>query len=100
MKYCVIGSLPQHANRALCLPNVPGHGISEEEFCTAPGDPSYNLADNCVMVEVDPEHFEAMVAEALDGLPADLADLMSNVAVTTVHNDGPTGLLGLYRGIP
>lgn len=31
------------------------------------------------MVEIDPERFEAMVAEALDGLPADLAGLLSNV---------------------
>lgn len=52
------------------------------------------------MVEVDPGRFEAMVAESLDGLPAGLADLMSNVAVITDHNDGPTGLLGIYRGIP
>lgn len=59
-----------------------------------------NLPDNCVMVEVDPERFEAMVAESLDGLPAELADLISNMAVTIDHNDGPAGLLGLYRGIP
>ena len=52
------------------------------------------------MVEVDPERFEAMVREALDGLPAELGELMSNVAVTVEHNEGPAGLLGLYRGIP
>jgi predicted Zn-dependent protease with MMP-like domain len=52
------------------------------------------------MVEVDPERFEAMVAEALDGLPAELGELMSNVAVTVEHRAGPVGLLGLYRGIP
>lgn len=52
------------------------------------------------MVEVDPERFEAMVSEALDGLPEELGDLMSNVAVTVEHNKGPAGLLGLYRGIP
>jgi len=52
------------------------------------------------MVEVDPERFEAMVREALDGLPAALGELMSNVAVTVEHNEGPVGLLGLYRGIP
>ena len=52
------------------------------------------------MVEVDPERFEAMVREALDGLPAELGELMSNVAVTVEHNVGPAGLLGLYRGIP
>jgi predicted Zn-dependent protease with MMP-like domain len=52
------------------------------------------------VVEVDPARFEAMVSEALDGLPAELGELMSNVAVTVEHNAGPAGLLGLYRGVP
>ena len=52
------------------------------------------------MVEVDPERFETMVTEALDGIPAELGKLMSNVAITVEHNTGPAGLLGLYRGIP
>ncbi|HRD64010.1 metallopeptidase family protein [uncultured Nocardioides sp.] len=51
-------------------------------------------------VEVDPDRFEEMVTEALDGLPDDLGELMSNVAVTVQHTPGPRGLLGLYRGIP
>ncbi|RYP85202.1 metallopeptidase family protein [Nocardioides guangzhouensis] len=52
------------------------------------------------MVEVDGEQFEAMVTEALDGLPPELGKLMSNVAVTVEHGPGPRGLLGLYQGIP
>ncbi|NYD43704.1 metallopeptidase family protein [Nocardioides panaciterrulae] len=52
------------------------------------------------MVEVAPERFEEMVTEALDGLPAELGELMDNVAVTVEHGPGPPGLLGLYRGIP
>jgi predicted Zn-dependent protease with MMP-like domain len=52
------------------------------------------------MVEVDAERFEAMVAEALDGLPAELGRLMSNVAVLVEHDQGPPGLLGLYQGTP
>lgn len=52
------------------------------------------------MIEVDSERFEAMVSEALDGLPEELGELMTNVAVTVEHDDGPPGLLGLYRGIP
>jgi len=52
------------------------------------------------MVEVDPERFEAMVGEALDGIPGELGELMSNVAVTVQHDGGPPGLLGLYRGVP
>jgi predicted Zn-dependent protease with MMP-like domain len=34
------------------------------------------------MVAVDPERFEVMVSEALDGIPAELGELMSNMAVT------------------
>ena len=41
-----------------------------------------------------------MVLEALDGLPVEFGRLMSNVAVTVEHEQGPPGLLGLYRGIP
>jgi predicted Zn-dependent protease with MMP-like domain len=52
------------------------------------------------MVEVDPGRFEAMVTEALDGLPEQLGELMSNVAVTVQHDAGPAGLLGLYQGVP
>lgn len=52
------------------------------------------------MIDVDPDAFEVMVSEALDGLPAELGELMSNVAVTVEHGAGPRGLLGLYRGIP
>jgi len=52
------------------------------------------------VVEVTPERFEAMVEEALDGLPPELGELMSNVAVTVEHGRGPAGLLGLYRGVP
>lgn len=52
------------------------------------------------MDTVEPELFEEMVTEALDGLPPELGELMSNVAVTVEHNEGPEGLLGLYRGIP
>ena len=52
------------------------------------------------MVEVGSERFETMVSEALDGLPEELGELMSNVAVTVEHGEGPVGLLGLYQGIP
>lgn len=52
------------------------------------------------MIEVEPERFEEMVAEALDGLPEELGRIMSNVAVTVEHGPGRRGLLGLYEGIP
>ena len=45
--------------------------------------------------------FEELVGRALDELPDDIRDLMSNVAVT-VEDEPPPGekLLGLYQGIP
>ena len=58
------------------------------------------LSDNGLMIEVEPDRFEEMVAVALDGLPDDLGRLMRNVAVTVEHHAGPRGLLGLYQGVP
>ena len=52
------------------------------------------------MVDVDPDRFESLVRDALNGLPADLSRLIRNVAVTVEDDDGPAGLLGLYRGVP
>ena len=45
--------------------------------------------------------FEALVEEAIDSLPDDLRDFMSNVAVV-VEDEPPPGmpLLGLYQGVP
>jgi predicted Zn-dependent protease with MMP-like domain len=57
-------------------------------------------SDNGLVIEIDQERFEEMVASALDGLPERLGRLMSNVAVTVEHGAGPSGLLGLYEGIP
>ena len=56
--------------------------------------------DNERVIDIEPGHFEEMVATALDSLPAELGRLMSNVAVTVEHDQGPPGLLGLYEGIP
>lgn len=60
----------------------------------------HRVRDNRLVVDVERERFEAMVGEALDGIPEELAALMSNVAVTVEHNEGPKNLLGLYRGVP
>jgi predicted Zn-dependent protease with MMP-like domain len=45
--------------------------------------------------------FEDEVADALDALPGDIRELMSNVAVV-VEDEPPRGmpLLGLYHGVP
>ena len=52
------------------------------------------------MIDIDPDRFEEMVAEAMDGLPARFRQQISNVAILVEHNPGPRGLLGLYEGIP
>lgn len=54
------------------------------------------------MIEVSREDFEGLVADALDQIPASLADLLDNVVVV-VEDDPPQDdpeLLGLYSGIP
>jgi len=54
------------------------------------------------VVDVSREHFEELVADALDALPPELARLLDNVVVV-VEDDAPDDdpdLLGLYSGIP
>ena len=52
------------------------------------------------MIDVPPERFADLVAEALDGIPAELGDLMDNVAVFIDDDRPPGGLFGLYEGVP
>ena len=58
--------------------------------------------ENPGVIEVGREAFEALVEEALDLVPAELAALMDNVVV--VVEDSPPAddpeLLGLYEGVP
>lgn len=64
------------------------------------------------ILRVPPEEFEALVAQALDGLPEEFAALLDNVAVVIEDEPsdeelasvgmtpGEDDLLGLYTGIP
>lgn len=55
------------------------------------------------MVETPEVDFEFLVGEALDGIPEELARLISNVAVVIESEPRigtPPGLLGLYEGVP
>jgi predicted Zn-dependent protease with MMP-like domain len=52
------------------------------------------------VIDIEPDRFDEMVSEALDGIPRPLGRLMRNVAVTVDHDGGPRGLLGLYQGVP
>lgn len=54
------------------------------------------------MLDIAIAEFEDLVAEALDSVPEELANLVDNVVVT-VEDDAPPdqpGLLGRYVGIP
>ena len=46
------------------------------------------------------DRFEELVADALDGIPAALGDLMDNVVVMVVDDPHEPGLLGWYDGVP
>jgi predicted Zn-dependent protease with MMP-like domain len=52
------------------------------------------------VIDVDPDRFEELVGDALDGIPDELARYIDNVAV--VVEDGPERgrLLGRYQGVP
>lgn len=52
------------------------------------------------MVDVAPERFEELVADAIDGVPDELARLMDNVAVFVEDSSPRRSLLGLYQGVP
>ena len=52
------------------------------------------------MVDVSPERFEELVADALDSIPPELGSYMDNVAVFVEDVPPRRGLLGLYVGVP
>lgn len=55
------------------------------------------------MLPIPSSEFDALVAEALDGVPAELLDLLVNVVVLVEDEPPehePADLLGLYEGIP
>lgn len=52
------------------------------------------------MLQVPPQRFEGLVADALDDIPEGLAQLMDNVVVMIEDEPPEEGLLGLYEGIP
>jgi predicted Zn-dependent protease with MMP-like domain len=52
------------------------------------------------VIDVAPERFEELVADALDSIPEALGRHMDNVWVTVEDRPRIPGLLGLYTGIP
>jgi predicted Zn-dependent protease with MMP-like domain len=53
-----------------------------------------------VPVDVAPDRFEELVADALDSIPPELGRYIDNVAVFVDNDSPPGGLYGLYQGIP
>ena len=51
-------------------------------------------------VEVPPDRFEALVADALDSIPEELGRRMENVVVAVRDRPPLPGLLGRYEGVP
>jgi predicted Zn-dependent protease with MMP-like domain len=51
-------------------------------------------------VDVVPSRFEELVADALDGIPEELARHIDNVVVQVRDRPRVPGLFGLYEGIP
>jgi predicted Zn-dependent protease with MMP-like domain len=49
---------------------------------------------------MSPAEFEALVAEALDGIPDEFARYLDNVSVVVEDEPDEEGLYGLYQGIP
>ena len=52
------------------------------------------------MVDIPPERFSELVADALDGIPPELGRYMDNVAVFIDDHNRSGRLFGLYEGIP
>jgi predicted Zn-dependent protease with MMP-like domain len=58
------------------------------------------MSESSLSVDVSPARFAALVADALDSIPEDIASRMDNVAVVVDDFAPPGRLLGLYEGVP
>ena len=52
------------------------------------------------MASISRDRFEQLVADALDSIPAELGNKMSNVAVMVEDRGDTDNTLGLYQGVP
>ena len=52
------------------------------------------------MIDVSPERFEELVADAIDGIPEELASRMDNVVIRVQEDSRGGNLYGLFEGIP
>ncbi len=52
------------------------------------------------VVSISRDRFEQLVADALDSIPTELGNKMSNVAVIVEDRGDTDNILGLYQGVP
>ncbi len=52
------------------------------------------------MIQVPAHEFADLVSKAMDGIPAELGQLMDNVAVVVDDDTPPGELFGRYEGVP
>jgi predicted Zn-dependent protease with MMP-like domain len=57
-------------------------------------------SDRGPVIDIPADRFEALVGDALDSIPDELAACIDNVAVFVEDRPRQLGLLGLYQGIP
>lgn len=75
--------------------NAPGE-------CASGDPPMVRECETGMVLDLSEPDFEALVAEALDDIPPELAGMMENVVIL-VEDEAPAdapGLLGLYEGTP
>ena len=51
-------------------------------------------------MSISRDRFEQLVADALDSIPSELGNKMSNVAVMVEERGDTDNILGLYQGVP
>jgi predicted Zn-dependent protease with MMP-like domain len=90
-----------HADRALCLDRLGRPAEADDEFARAERlDPETHF----VPLRLEPEAFEELVQDALDGIPEEFAPYLAQVVVTVAPFPEPPAedafQLGLYVGLP
>jgi hypothetical protein len=75
---------------------------AKESGATGPAVPRGDIIPDKVgaMDPIDVDAFEALVADALEGIPDGLRAEMENVAIIIDDESPPGRLYGLYEGIP
>lgn len=82
----------------LAGPNVPAHSLSHTLGWGLRSDIGAGYLEAVVLISRD--RFEQLVTDALDSIPAELRNKMSNVAVMVEDQGDTDNIFGLYQGVP